>query len=146
MKHIFSSLLYILYIAIELSIHMCCNWLNVPRGGRHLTQWWPLFSLADAESAITAHTITTPHSAQQAVGFRFCLTRLSWKKKISRALLKWRNPLIGHLKLSYRKIMRVNVEPRREDMEILVYDWQQCIYSQVMDNVVLFTVTINLVN
>lgn len=95
MRDIILSLLCILYISSEVSVHMCHGWLNVPGGGRHLTQWRPLFSLADAESAITAQTITTPRSAQQAVRFTFCQTCLS--QKISRALLKWRNSLRGML-------------------------------------------------
>lgn len=101
MEGILSSLSYILYTSTELSVHMCCNWLNVPGGSRHLTQWRPLFFLADADSAITAHTITTPHSAQQALELRFCVTRLSTKKK---RILTWRNPLWGCFKLSYQKI------------------------------------------
>lgn len=82
MEAILSSLIYILYTSTELNNNMCCNWLNVPGGSRHLTQWWSLFFLADADSAITAHTITTPHSAQQGVELKFHLKPSQKRKKI----------------------------------------------------------------
>lgn len=46
------------------ALHCVLRLTVFPETASHLTQGRPLFSLADTEGAITAHTITTPRSAQ----------------------------------------------------------------------------------
>lgn len=92
---------------------------------------------ADAEGAITAHTITTPCSAQQAFRLWLGLTRLlketgGRKKKkthlgdICQMNGKMHESPLGGAFWAVILENRIVLWTLAADMEILVYDWQQC--------------------